>query len=50
MSMNFGMKVQMRPLRLNPDGFEEASNIMFGDGEYDYMDWKLISVNGHVSF
>ena len=32
------------------DGFEEASNIMFGDGEYDYMDWKLISVNGHVSF
>ena len=32
------------------DGFEEASNIMFGDGEYDYMDWKLISANGHVSF
>ena len=28
------------------DGFEEASHIMFGDGEYDHNEWELHSING----
>ena len=33
-------------VEVEADGFEEASYLMFGDGEYDPSDWKLVSVNG----
>ena len=31
---------------IEADGFEEASHIMFGDGEYDHNEWELHSING----
>jgi hypothetical protein len=33
-------------IEIEAEGFEEASNIMFGDGEYDSKDWTLLTVNG----
>ena len=33
---------------IEADGFEEASNIMFGEWEYDYKEWELHSVNGKM--
>jgi hypothetical protein len=32
-------------IEIEADGFEEASTIMFGDGEYDSKDWTLLTVN-----
>ena len=33
-------------VEIEADGFEEASNIMFDDGEYDSKDRSLLTVNG----
>ena len=33
-------------IEIDADSFDEASHVMFGDGEYDYNDWELITIYG----
>ena len=33
-------------IEVEAEGFEEASNLMFGDGEYDHNEWRLVAKDG----
>ncbi len=33
-------------IEVEAEGWEEASNLMFGDGEYDYNEWRLVAKDG----
>ena len=44
----FYNEVTGETVEVDADSFDEASNIMFGDDEYNPSDWELVSVNGQV--
>jgi hypothetical protein len=33
-------------IEVEAEGFEEASHLMFGDGEYDHNEWRLVAKDG----
>ena len=42
---SFYNKKKDRTVEVETSCFDEASNIMFGDGEYDPNDWKLVLID-----
>ena len=37
-------------IEVEADGFDEACNLMFGEGEYDPSEWRLAYKDGAVCF